>query len=81
MKTAHPEDGDIQAAKRDMLRLARENGQIHEHEIAALVPLHHLSPSELEVLYFTLEMMEIDVVMKDGDLRKNAGKLELSVQQ
>jgi hypothetical protein len=79
MTTEDHEDGDIQAAKRDLLRLAREQGHIHEREIEAMIPLHHLTTSEIEILFFTIEMMEVPIYRHDGTLRRNAARLDLSL--
>lgn len=80
MTTLEIETGDIQAAKRELLRIAREKGFIHESEIADIIPMQHFSPAELEVLLFTLEMMEIDVYRSDGSLRRNAARVEVISQ-
>lgn len=42
--------------------------------------MQHFSPAELEVLLFTLEMMEIDVYRSDGSLRRNAARVEVISQ-
>ena len=68
---------DIQAAKRDLIKLGREKGVLTVEELTSLLPLEHLMVDELETLLFTLEMMSVEVRSKEGDRYVGAGRLKM----
>lgn len=68
---------DFVAAKRALLQIGRERGYVTEAEIAEVLPMEHTSPTELEMLLFTLEMMEVEVRKKDGTLIEGAARILL----
>lgn len=51
---------DIQAAKRELLRIGRSRGYLTEGEIRDSLPEDLITPVELETFFFTLEMMNIE---------------------
>jgi hypothetical protein len=65
------------AAKRALLQIGRERGHVTEAEISEVMPLEHTSATELEMLLFTLEMMEVEVRKADGSLYEGAARIQL----
>lgn len=54
-------DGDLQVAKRELIKLGLEQGSLTRAQIAEHLPLEHLSEVEIEVLTFTFESLGIRV--------------------
>ncbi len=77
MEMADFDPADVQAAKREVIKLGRLRGHLQEQEIIDALPIKHMLPDEIETFLFTLEMMEIEVRRIDGSLYRNAGKLAL----
>ena len=68
---------DFLAAKRALLQIGRERGYVTEAEIAEVLALEYTSATELEMLLFTLEMMEVEVRKQDGTLVEGAARIKL----
>ncbi len=60
--THPPHDGDIQVAKRELLKIGVDQGFVTRSQIAEHLPLIYLSDSEMEMLRFTFESMNIKVL-------------------
>jgi hypothetical protein len=71
------EKTDFAAAKRRLLQMGRERGFVTDAEIGALLPREYTSRTEIEMLLFTFEMMEVDVRKSDGTLVKGAARIRL----
>ncbi len=63
---ATPEGYDVQGSKRELLRQGRLRGFVTEEEIAEAMPAGMVTPTELEVFLFTLDMMEIQLHLAPG---------------
>jgi hypothetical protein len=77
MQTIARNTTDIQAAKREVIKLGREKGVLTEDEIVELLPMEHIMEDELETLLFTLEMMSIEVRSRTGAKYTGAGQLKI----
>ncbi len=60
--TQPPFDGDVQLAKRELLKVGVDQGYVTRAQLAEYLPLVHMSDSELEMLRFTFESMNIEVL-------------------
>lgn len=59
------EPSDIQAAKRELIKLGLDQGFLTREIIESYLPIEHMSDSELEMIYFTFEAMGITI--QEGD--------------
>ncbi len=71
------EKSDIQAAKREVIKLGQDQGYLDEETIMASLPVAYMLPDEMETFLFTLEMMEIEVRLKDGSNFERAARLRI----
>lgn len=78
MKLPDFDRADIQAAKREVVRLGHAQGYIDEADIMSVLPTQYMLADELETFLFTLEMMEIEVRLADGSTYQDAGRLTLA---
>lgn len=60
--TVENHDGDIQAAKRELIKKGLDQGELTRDEIAEQLPIDHMSDVELDVLKFTFKSLGITVV-------------------
>ncbi len=72
-----PDETNFIAAKRALLQIGRERGYVTEIEIGQVMPLEYTSATEMEMLLFTLEMMEVEVRKTDGTLYEGAARIKL----
>ncbi|PJB35445.1 MAG: hypothetical protein CO108_25750 [Deltaproteobacteria bacterium CG_4_9_14_3_um_filter_63_12] len=55
------EPSDLQAAKRELIKLGLDQGYLTQAVIESYLPIAHMSDSEIEMIYFTFETMGIAV--------------------
>jgi hypothetical protein len=60
MPGQNPGPTDIQAVKRELLRLGRERGHLTDEEIFESLPSELITRTEMETFFFTMEMMGIE---------------------
>ena len=77
MKGPDIDKTDVVAAKRRLPQMGRERGFVTDAEIASMLPREYTSQTELEMLLFTFEMMEVEVRQGDGSLVKGAARLRM----
>jgi len=78
MTEASPQGSvDIQEAKKSLLTLGRERGYITEAEVVDTIPVGMITPTELEVFFFTLDMMNIELRLSDASAQRDSGMITL----
>jgi len=55
------DDGNLQRAKRDLIKLGLNQGFLTQAQIEEALPLEHMSKAEVEALRFTFDTMGIQV--------------------
>ena len=68
---------DVQEAKLVLLKNGRERGYITEAEIVDAIPVGMITPTELEVFFFTLDMMSIELHLSDASVNRDSGMITL----
>ena len=55
-------EGNLQAAKRELIKVGLEQGSLTRTQIEEMVPTQYMSKVELETLLFTFHTMNIRVI-------------------
>lgn len=52
----------LQDAKRELIKLGLDRGYVTREDFESYLPTEHMSPTEIEMMHFTLSSMEIGFV-------------------